>query len=142
VTKRSHPKKREPTVRTKLAKELNVSERKVQQAMNVQKHQPELLKEVQHGKMPLREAAKRVKPVPPQKQPKQPRLRTDSCDQCKQLADGLKALRKEIKRRRAENHAAYLRRRWNVDNINKIELVKLLDYVELELDKITGTKTG
>jgi hypothetical protein len=74
VTKRSHPKKREPTVRTKLAKELNVSERKVQQALNVKKYQPELLKEVQHGKIPLREAAKQTAGITRREMIPDPRL--------------------------------------------------------------------
>jgi hypothetical protein len=42
---------REPTVRTQFAKELGVSEHRVQQALNVQKAHPELLKEVARGKI-------------------------------------------------------------------------------------------
>ena len=58
-----------PSVRTKLAKQLNVSEHKVQQALNVQKADPELLKKVTKGMVKLSEAAKQVhKAAPPAKQ--------------------------------------------------------------------------
>jgi hypothetical protein len=52
---------RGPAVRTKIAKKLNVSEHKVQQALNVQKAAPELLKQVAHGQVTLLDADKQVK---------------------------------------------------------------------------------
>jgi hypothetical protein len=62
--------KRAPAVRTKLAEQLGVSEHKVQQAINVQKADPELLKKVAKGTVStLCEAAKIVEnPKPPAEQ--------------------------------------------------------------------------
>jgi hypothetical protein len=77
VTKSSHPNpppERAPAVRSKLAKQLNVSEHKVQQALNVQKADPGLLKEVTKGTVKLSDAAKRVKKAAPAKVPQQPLL--------------------------------------------------------------------
>jgi hypothetical protein len=48
-------------VRHKLAKEIGVSEYKVQQALNVQKAAPEMLRQVAQGSMLLREAEKRAR---------------------------------------------------------------------------------
>jgi hypothetical protein len=48
----------------------------------------------------------------------------------------LKNLRKEITRRRKENHAQKQQRIWNVENILKLELIDLLDWIEDELDKV------
>ncbi|HYK63813.1 MAG TPA: hypothetical protein VEY94_02615, partial [Patescibacteria group bacterium] len=56
-----------PTTRKKLAQQYNVSEHKAQQVLNVDKKKHELLKEIAQGKMPLREAAKRV--AKPKQQP-------------------------------------------------------------------------
>jgi ParB-like chromosome segregation protein Spo0J len=61
---------RAPAVRTKIAKQLGVSEHKVQQALNVQKADPDLLKQVTNGTVKLSAAAKQVKETTPTK--KQP----------------------------------------------------------------------
>ncbi|HMF54371.1 MAG TPA: ParB N-terminal domain-containing protein [Edaphobacter sp.] len=62
--------KRAPQVRTQIAKQLGVSEHKVQQALNVQKKDPALLKQVAKGEVKLIDAAKRVSSTasPPNKQ--------------------------------------------------------------------------
>jgi hypothetical protein len=52
---------RAPAVRTKIAKQLGVSEHRVQQALSVQKASPELLKQVATGVVKLSAAAKQVK---------------------------------------------------------------------------------
>lgn len=51
-------------VREKLAQEIGVSQRKVGQALAIQKADPELLKQVAQGKLALREAASQVKGTP------------------------------------------------------------------------------
>jgi hypothetical protein len=58
---------RAPAVRKQIATEVGVSERKVQQALNVQNANPALLKQVAQGKTTLREAAKQVQPPTPVK---------------------------------------------------------------------------
>ena len=55
------PPKRAPDVRAKLATATGASQHKVQQALNVQKAAPELLKQVAHGALTLCEAEKRAK---------------------------------------------------------------------------------
>jgi ParB-like chromosome segregation protein Spo0J len=58
---------RAPAVRTKIAKQLGQSEHKVQQALNVQKVDPELLKQVTTGTVKLSAAAKQIKKTKPAK---------------------------------------------------------------------------
>jgi hypothetical protein len=65
---------RAPAVRTKLAKQLGVSEHKVQQALNVQKADPDLLREVTNGTVKLSAAAKQVKNTTPAKKQAPPAL--------------------------------------------------------------------
>jgi hypothetical protein len=55
------PPKRAPDVRAKLATATGASQHKVQQALNVQKAAPELLKQVAHGTLTLCEAEKQAK---------------------------------------------------------------------------------
>jgi hypothetical protein len=55
-----------PQVRTQIAQQFGISEYKTQQALNVQQAQPELFRQVRQGKVSLREAAKRVKPISPE----------------------------------------------------------------------------
>jgi hypothetical protein len=70
--------KRAPQVRTKLAEQLGVSEHKVQQAINVQKADPELLKKVAKGEVSnLREAVKKVRKMSPAKKKKRAAKRFD-----------------------------------------------------------------
>jgi len=45
-------------------------------------------------------------------------------------------MRQEITRRRKENNAQKLRRNWNHEGTLKIELIRLIDWIESELDKI------
>jgi hypothetical protein len=54
------PVERAPDTRKQLAAELKVSEHKVQQALNAQKADPELLKEVSQGRVSLKAASKRA----------------------------------------------------------------------------------
>jgi len=65
---------RAPAVRTKLAKQLGVSEHKVQQALNVQKADPDLLKQVTSGTVKLSAAAKQIKNTTPAKKQAPPAL--------------------------------------------------------------------
>lgn len=65
---------RTPAVRTKIAKQLGVSEHKVQQALNVQKANPDLLKEVTNGTVKLSAAARQVKSTAPAKKQAPPAL--------------------------------------------------------------------
>jgi uncharacterized protein with WD repeat len=69
-----HKTSRSPQVRTKLAKQLGVSEHKVQQALNVQKANPDLLREVTNGTVKLSAAAKQVKITTPAKKQAPPAL--------------------------------------------------------------------
>jgi hypothetical protein len=48
----------------------------------------------------------------------------------------LRELREEISRRRKENNSQREKRTWNSESVVKLELVKLLDWIENELDKI------
>lgn len=56
---------RAPQVRKQIAAATGASERKVQQALNVQKAAPDLLQQVAHGKVTLREAANKVAAATP-----------------------------------------------------------------------------
>jgi hypothetical protein len=143
VTERSQPKKREPAVRTKIAKQLGVSERKVQQAMTVQKKTPELAKEVIQGKIPLHEAAKRV--ATPSTKPSKPSkpshvLRVDRCDQCSRVAVMLKELRHGITRRRNESDIKRAASIWHPDDVSKADLIGIVEYVEQQLDLIAAVE--
>lgn len=48
-----------------------------------------------------------------------------------------KNLRHEITSRREANKAERAKRNWNVDAVLKVELVKLLDWIESELDRVS-----
>jgi hypothetical protein len=54
------------------------------------------------------------------------------------MREYLAALRKEIDRRRKEAGAKRAARNWNVDAVNKAELVDLLNYIEAELDRLSS----
>jgi len=64
--------------RAKVAKEIGVSERKVQQAMNLQKTDPALLKQVAQGSIGLSEAEKRTKTARQAKTDKTPKGKAQS----------------------------------------------------------------
>jgi hypothetical protein len=50
----------------------------------------------------------------------------------------LKELRAEIDRRRKENHDERIRRKWNPDAVLSLEQRHLLNWIEDELDRVTG----
>lgn len=52
------------------------------------------------------------------------------------ITECLTELRREIARRRKENNANREKRPWNVEATIKLELIKLLDWIEDELGKI------
>ena len=58
------------------------------------------------------------------------------------LLQGLRALRKEITRRRAVARAKRKAKQWNPDTINTLELTELINYVENELDRLMTGRTG
>ncbi|WP_158750230.1 ParB N-terminal domain-containing protein [Acidobacterium sp. S8] len=155
VTNRSQavPKpQRAPAVRTKLAKELGVSERKVQQVLTVDKKQPELLKEVIRGKVSLREAAKQVSGPSPKKRLSTPRITSTPnalCTNCRlaleefqrelrSIVQFISDLRKELTRKRKASNVRRNARIWYPDNVNKDDLVKIIDWFENELDVLTS----
>ena len=141
VTERSEPKKREPAVRTKIAKQLGVSERKVQQALTVQK-KPELAKEVIQGKIKLHEAAKQV--ATPSTKPTKPThvLPVNQCTNCQRITAQLRDVVREFNQRREDLQIRPEQRhkssRWrNNASIDK-QLVNLCDYIEQQLDLIAA----
>ena len=91
--------KKAPDVRAKLAKQLNVSEHKVQQVLNVQKADPELLKQVVHGQVTLLDADKQVKEAAkpksaePLKSAHQPPAKVKKLNRKQVIEEGKKALR-------------------------------------------------
>lgn len=134
--------KRDETKRSRyrLAKQLNVSEKTVQKAITLKIRRPELLKEVVRGTMTLNEAVKQVehKATLPSKQTTSAKPKADKPKPLIAFVAGVLHMQKTIVQRRKENHAAMERRRWNVDNINKVELIKLLDWIEQQLHTITS----
>lgn len=56
------------SVRKKIAKDVGTSEYRVQQALNIQKADPDLVTQVAHGKLTLREAARQVESEDPRTQ--------------------------------------------------------------------------
>jgi ParB-like chromosome segregation protein Spo0J len=52
----------------------------------------------------------------------------------------LRSLRRAITEKRAANKCERTRRQWNPDAVLKLELLKLVEFIELELDKITSPK--
>jgi hypothetical protein len=78
VMRRQHPSPVQPTpppvlaqpsgsVRSRLAKEAGVSEYQIQRALNIQKANPDLLKDVAHGKITAQQAEAKIKNTGPNK---------------------------------------------------------------------------
>ncbi len=57
-------------------------------------------------------------------------------DELTEIRQQLQVLRKEIQRRRKENHDAREKRNWNPDQVIKAEQTAILDFVEQQLDQI------
>ncbi|WP_035348085.1 ParB N-terminal domain-containing protein [Edaphobacter aggregans] len=104
-TERSQPiqeAKRAPQVRTQIATQLNISERKVQQALNVQKADPALLKQVAKGTVKLLDAAKQVGKTSP------PKKLARNFDVKKSIQPILRALHRELFSRTSEQRSLLL----------------------------------
>ena len=54
------------------------------------------------------------------------------------IAARLSDFRKEIDRRRKENHEKRNARNWNPEPVIKLELIRILDWIEEELEKISA----
>jgi hypothetical protein len=88
------PKKDQGDVRKKLASATGGSEHKVQQSFNVQKRDPNLLRQVGRGAKKLRDAAKRVKAAAPAK--KRPAAKPEAYDLEAAITTAVRAVEKGL----------------------------------------------
>lgn len=133
---KSYPAIDEPKTRAKnerstvgqIAVEAKVSYHKAAQALTVAKIAPQELTVVSAGKLSLNEAYKLVMQVPVKRSESSAAARHARTE--RESADAfIETLRKEIARKRLEIEGRRSKI-WSPEGINKLELVKLLDWVE------------
>ena len=118
-----------------IAQAAKVSHHKAAQAVAVSKAAPDLLDKVAKGEVKLREAAKEVKAREAKPKPKRKPKLFDPVRALNRALFVIRELRKEIARRRKEHNLNKEKRAWNHDATSKLELIKLLDWIEDELAK-------
>lgn len=121
------------------AKEAGVSYGSVQQASIVKKVDPEEFHRIKRGEVRVRTALRNIAPKiaalagerSKSKPTAPPRMTRAS------IQEFLANLRREITRRRKDNHDERMKRRWNPEGVVKRFQTQLLDWIEQQLDVVT-----